>query len=97
MTILLYSVFDKVALSYSHPEAYINDRFAKREVKNIMKNPEHRFSLNPQDYTLYRLGLFDDGTGDVELHKTLICNLGCLNSADAHNTILPTPAINEER
>lgn len=64
----LYSVYDKVAQTFSAPQQDINDATAIRNFTNGINRPndcgEHNMLYKyPDDYELYYLGDIDDSTG----------------------------------
>ena len=61
-----YSVYDKKAEVYSQPFTAINDEVAQRIITNCVDNPEHPYSMNPEDYQLSRIGTFDDSDGTIQ-------------------------------
>lgn len=65
MKMNLYSVYDKISKLYTQPMILLNDDIALRIIANCVRNPEHNYSLNPEDYSLYRVGSFDDNTAEI--------------------------------
>ena len=63
----MYSVYDRIAQVYTAPVHLLSDEVAIRVMKNCVHNPEHNYSLNPEDYALYKVGEFDDNLGQVEI------------------------------
>lgn len=64
----LYSVYDKVAQTFSAPQQDINDATAIRNFTNGINCPNDRGEHNmlykyPDDYELYYLGDINDSTG----------------------------------
>lgn len=86
MKVGIYTVYDQVAGVYQHPFVMLNDDVATRVMRNSVNNPEHNFALNPEDYTLYRIGWFDDEDGSILMgdkqigvsDRELICHIGSL-------------------
>lgn len=68
----IYAIFDSKAGIYSQPHLFINDNIAKRGWIATACDPSTVFSQNPEDYTMFHLGEFDDETGEVSpaVHKT---------------------------
>lgn len=62
----LYSVYDKKAESFGVPFASPNDATAIRIVQNTARTPETNINMNPEDYLLYSVALFDMENGEVE-------------------------------
>lgn len=61
----IYSVYDQAAAAYLPPFTMHNDNMAKRIFIDTINQADHAFAKNPADYTLFRLGTFDDSTGIV--------------------------------
>lgn len=75
-----YSIFDQASGLYSHPSYEQSDRTAMRTFGNIAANAEHPIGQHPEDYTLFRVGMFDDNTGELknEVNESLCTALECL-------------------
>lgn len=65
MKLPAYAVFDKKALSYNRPFFVHNDQVAKRIFVNEVANPDSDLSHNPEDFILYRIGSYDDQSGEL--------------------------------
>lgn len=59
----LYSVLDIKARAYIAPFTLPNDDMAVRAFKEAANDSTHMFCKHAEDYTLYRIGTFDDETG----------------------------------
>ena len=63
----IFTVFDNVAKQYMAPIfAEATDGVAIRNIQTTMENQEHMFAKHPQDYTLVRMGTFDEETGVID-------------------------------
>ncbi len=61
-----YAVFDRKAEMYSQPFLEIKDGRAIRAVQDIViNNKDHAFAKHPSDFSLHRLGDFDEATGVI--------------------------------
>jgi hypothetical protein len=61
-----YAVYDRKAEMYSQPFLEIKDGTAIRAVQDIVINSkDHAFAKHPRDFTLFRLGEFDETTGVI--------------------------------
>ena len=59
-----YAVYDKKAEMYSQPFLEIKDGTAIRAVQDlVINNKDHAFAKHPSDFSLHRLGEFDEATG----------------------------------
>lgn len=71
-----YSIFDLKAQSYRYPFPAVNDAVAFRMVSDLMRT-ENVYSLHPEDFSLIKVGSFDDDTGVLEAVKeqVILANL----------------------
>ena len=66
MTKVYYAVYDRKAEMYSQPFLEIKDGTAIRAVQDIViNNKDHAFAKHPSDFSLFRLGSFDETTGEI--------------------------------
>ena len=63
-TFAIYAVFDQKLQAFVEPQFHVNDQVAVREARDACLNG-HRFSRTPDDFILFRLGEWDQQTGDV--------------------------------
>lgn len=68
-TLNMFSIFDCKAKAYLQPFFSLNSDTATREFDAAV-NGESTFSKFPEDYSLFRLGSFDQVTGQTELLAT---------------------------
>lgn len=66
----IYSVYDSIAQMYNTPMLCINDQDALRLANTIAQTEGTPIHDNPQDYTLFKLGSFDDSCALYELLET---------------------------
>jgi len=59
----VYSVFDHPVGAYLPPFFVRSDGEALRALRATFLDPNHRFSSNPEEYSLFFLGQFDDSAG----------------------------------
>lgn len=63
----MFSVFDKKAECFSPPFFLKATGLALRGFSDMINSGEQtQYSLHPEDFDLYELGLWDDETGKVE-------------------------------
>lgn len=76
----MYAIFDQASGLYSQPSYEQSDETAKRSFGNIAQDAEHPIGKHPKDYTLFRVGLFDDRTGRMndEVNESLCTALESL-------------------
>ena len=66
MTKVYYAVYDKKAEMYSAPFLETKDGTAVRAVQDLVINSnDHVFAKHPSDFSLHRLGVFDELTGVI--------------------------------
>tara|TARA_Y100000022_G_scaffold51697_1_gene43821 strand:- start:685 stop:939 length:255 start_codon:yes stop_codon:yes gene_type:complete len=63
----LYSVYDAKSQTYAAPFCEINDGTAIRVIQDLIEqNASHPFSRHSEDFTLERVGRFNEMSGDLE-------------------------------
>lgn len=60
----MFAVYDNVAKMYLTPFVETTDGTAVRAIQDAMKG-DHPFAKHPQDFTLSRLGIYDEELGDL--------------------------------
>lgn len=90
MIVNLYAVFDVASGVYDGPVAAQTDAVAIRNFSGMTSNPESPIGKNPEDFSLVRVGRWDDSKGEViqEDRVTLIT----ANEAIAANNVTPIGA-----
>lgn len=61
----IYSIHDKAVNAFLQPFFSVSLASATRSLQHVLSDPEHAFSKNVHDFTLYRLGEFNDSTGEL--------------------------------
>lgn len=61
----LYCVYDEKAKVYGQIFQLLNDDVAKRTLSPAVNNPEHNYGMFSEDYSLHKLGEYDDETGII--------------------------------
>lgn len=67
----VFSIYDVKADAYLPPFILPNKQMALRVFADCVNSDSHQFALNPQDYTLFQLGQFNDEDGRFLLQN---CN-----------------------
>lgn len=75
MKIGQYSVYDRLAQIFSQPTNILNDDIAVRVMRDCVKDKTHDYGKNPLDYSLYRVGTFDNVTGEINSETTKVVDL----------------------
>ncbi len=65
MKMNIYSIYDTASGLYSRPFYSQSDGEAIRSFSDIATDAEHQIGKHPADYTLFRLGIFDDRSGKL--------------------------------
>jgi len=77
MKLNMYSIFDTASGSYQRPIFARADGEIMREFQNICVDEKHPCGEHPEDYSLIRVGTFDDQDGKInnEENSTLATGL----------------------
>lgn len=59
----LYTIFDKKSEIYAAPFVELTDGTAIRVVSELLSNTNSPFAKYPEDYTLVKIGSYDELTG----------------------------------
>jgi len=62
----IFTVHDGVADAYLTPFFLPNTPMAVRAICDCLSDTNHAFGKNPQDYTLFEIGTFNDATAEIE-------------------------------
>ena len=65
MQINIYAFRDAKSENLTIPFYMQNDAMAQRAFADMVNDPEHQFGKNPEDYTLVKLGTYDDNDGTL--------------------------------
>lgn len=65
----LYTIYDAVTHTYTPPMAQDNDAAAMRAFRHECINPATTWNSSPQDYFLYKVGIWNSNTGDIVSHS----------------------------
>jgi hypothetical protein len=86
MKLQVFSARDSKAGAYLQPFFLPNEAVAVRAMSNCLTDENHAFYRNPEDYSLYILGEYEDTTGKFVLldAPTHLCNLVDLANASDH-------------
>ena len=60
-----YAIFDRATASYSQPFFLASDAAAARSFKDSANDETRNVGAHPEDYTLYRIGRYDDQTAEL--------------------------------
>lgn len=75
MTLGVYAVKDSKTGAFWRPFTHVNDATAHREFSNMVNDRNNDFmQQNYGDLTLYKLGEFDDLSGELCSNVSFLCN-----------------------
>ncbi len=60
------SIFDEKAAAFLPPFVLHREEMALRVFKDMLVSSDHQFGKHPEDYTMFVIGVFDDGKGTIE-------------------------------
>lgn len=63
-----YAVYDTKAKVYSGPFLEVTDGTAIRAIQDAVRSPDHPFARHASDFSLHKIGTFDDQSGEIEGH-----------------------------
>ena len=66
MKLNAYTIYDVAAGTYMRPFFCGQDGEARRGFSDIALDASHQVGQHPEDYTLYRVGSWNDNTGKLE-------------------------------
>lgn len=80
MDIKLYAVLDTKTQRFMVPWYLHSDVEATRHFTNLVNQDNSQISLNPNDYELYALGVWNDETGEtVPINIHVVSASACVN------------------
>ena len=62
----LYAIFDTASGVYDGPLRGQADGVVVRQFCDMAAGSEHPVAQHPEDFTLFKIGYFNDGTGELE-------------------------------
>lgn len=65
MKMNIYSIYDMASAAYMRPFFLQTDGQATRMFGDIAQDAGHEIGKHPEDYVLYKIGLYDDQTGNI--------------------------------
>ena len=84
----LYSIYDRKAKFYTDPRKAENDEVAIRDVKALFDDPKAQGSsyvINAEDYSLAKIGYFDNSNAEIYAEIEPIIDLITLKTGDNEN------------
>jgi len=65
MKVQCYAIFDTCSGIYEKPFFSTTDDLVKREFQDVATTKDHPIAKHPEHYSIWRLGNFDNLTGDL--------------------------------
>jgi len=65
MKLNAYSIYDQAAAAYMRPFFTEADGRARRMFGDLANDPDHDIGKHPKDYSVWRIGIFDDQKGQL--------------------------------
>ena len=62
---MIFTVLDMAAKRFTEPFFAANEEVALRSFKEAVNSEGHPFSKFPEDYALYKIGEWDNESGDI--------------------------------
>lgn len=67
MKLDIFTVFDNAANAFLPPFYMHNEQMAYRAMKECLADENHKFSQHSPDFTLFKLGSYDDTTAKFDM------------------------------
>lgn len=81
MKMVVCSVYDAVAGTFSPPQCFRANGEALRSFRDAVNDEKSQFARHASDYSFYKIGVFDDGTGEFFPDKDKLCEASSLVNA----------------
>ena len=65
MKVNLFAVYDTASEVYDGPHPAATDGVALRNFRNVARNPDSTVGKNPEYFSIWRVGEWNDATGEV--------------------------------
>ena len=81
----IYSIFDAKINEYQTPFFAKADGAVIRGVMDAMENQQSDLARHPEDFTVFKLGAFDEETASIDLcaSPVVVCNVWELKKSEA--------------
>lgn len=76
MITTIYSVYDSKAAAHNVPFFFARDQMAVRAFTDLCNDPQSRIAAHPSDYSLVKVGTFNDDTGLITSMKPITLGIG---------------------
>lgn len=85
MSTKILSVFDSKADAYLTPMFAPTTAYALRMFTEAANNPTHDFCKFPGDFTLFELGEWDEGSGEIMIYSAAVNLTMAINCKEPNN------------
>lgn len=91
-----FTVYDSKSRAYAEPFPALNKDVVLRDFLNAFKNPDastkNRYYMNAEDFSVFRVGTFDSGSGQLQpINLEHVANLHDIRAmAQPSGALLPT-------
>ncbi len=82
---VVYSIYDTAAGAYARPFFCTSDAEAQRGFSDITMDAEHPVGKHPEDYSLVRIGRYDDSNGRLDAENVECIVTGLAVVAQSRN------------
>ena len=86
MIINAYTIFDTASGAYMRPFFLLSDSQATRSFTDIATDAEHEVGKHPEDYSLVRIGTFNDSKGQFAIEDVSVLATGLEVVASSRST-----------
>lgn len=62
----MYVVYDSKSETYNKPICMLNNQVAERSARDLMNHQDNEISRNPADFTMFRIGTYDELTAQIK-------------------------------
>lgn len=73
MIVKMYAVLDSASGIYDGPVPAHTDGVAMRNFTNLAENPDSKIGMNPEHFSLWYVGSWNDATGNVIPAEPIVC------------------------
>ena len=74
--IKIYAIYDEKLEAYNRPFFLISDGVAIRAFQDEINNKESELSKHPEDYDLYKIGEYNEETGNITPNEPVLIGTG---------------------
>lgn len=70
MKMQMFVIYDSKAEVYNKPFYQLNDACALRTARDLRSTPNNEINNNPEDYSMFHLGEYDDSNAQIDLNSS---------------------------